>query len=289
MTTGRTPNLDLALPVQGELSGTWGDEVNNGITDYVDIAIAGTLTLNGDGSVTLANTQGAAAGDNIGSTTAQYAVIKVTGTLTTTKVITAPSSSKTYVVINAATGGSVTVKASGQTGVTVAVGETAHIAFNGTDYVLVAGTQQYPGAGMAVSTGTGWGTSKATPTGDVVGTSDTQTLTNKRITPRIVTIADAATITPTGDTADEYTVTALAQAASVAAPSGTPTDGQKLVLRIKDNGVARALTWTTTSGAYRVVGTTLPTTTTAGKVTYVGCIYNGQDVFWDVVAVATQA
>ena len=289
MTTGRTPNLDLALPVQGELSGTWGDEVNNGITDYVDIAIAGTLTLNGDGSVTLANTQGAAAGDNIGSTTAQYAVIKVTGTLTTTKVITAPSSSKTYVVINAATGGSVTVKASGQTGVTVAVGETAHVAFNGTDYVLVAGTQQYPGAGMAVSTGTGWGTSKATPTGDVVGTSDTQTLTNKRITPRIVTIADAATITPTGDTADEYTVTALAQAASVAAPSGTPTDGQKLVLRIKDNGVARALTWTTTSGAYRVVGTTLPTTTTAGKVTYVGCIYNGQDVFWDVVAVATQA
>ena len=140
MTTAYSTNLGLALPVEGELSGTWGDMVNNGITDYVDIAVAGTLTLTGDGAVTLANTNGTAAGTNIGSTTAQYAVIKVTGTLTTTKVITAPSASKTYVVINAATGGSVTVKASGQTGVTVAVGEKAYIAFNGTDYVQIAGS-----------------------------------------------------------------------------------------------------------------------------------------------------
>jgi hypothetical protein len=41
--------------------------------------------------------------------------------------------------------------------------------------------QVYPGAGMAVSTGTAWGTSKTTPSGDVVGTTDTQTLTNKTI------------------------------------------------------------------------------------------------------------
>jgi hypothetical protein len=140
MTTGRTDNLKLALPVQGELSGTWGDTVNNGITDYVDIAVAGTLTLTGDGAVNLSLTEGAAAGTNIGSTTAQYAIIKVTGTLTTTKVITAPASSKTYVVINAATGGSVTVKASGQTGVTVAVGEKAYVAFSDTDYVKIAGS-----------------------------------------------------------------------------------------------------------------------------------------------------
>lgn len=135
-----TSNLSLVTPTQGTLSGAWGDTVNNGITEYVDIAVAGTLTLNGDGAVTLANTVGDASSANIGSTTAQYAILRVTGTLTGTKVITAPSSSKTYTVINDATGGSVTVKASGQTGVTVAVGEKANIAFNGTDYVLVAGT-----------------------------------------------------------------------------------------------------------------------------------------------------
>jgi hypothetical protein len=138
MTTGATTLLSLALPVEGELDGTWGDVVNYGITDYVDIAVAGTLTLNGDGAVTLANTAGDSAGTNIGSTTAQYAIIKITGTLTTTKVITAPSTSKTYIVDNAATGGVVTFKASGQTGVSVAVAEKCTVYYNGTDYVKVA-------------------------------------------------------------------------------------------------------------------------------------------------------
>jgi hypothetical protein len=147
MTTGATGQLGLALPVQGELSGTWGDTVNNGLTQYINIAIAGTLTLTGDGAVTLANTTGDASASNVTSTltgagtvTAQFAIVKVTGTLTVAKVVTGPSYSKTYTVVNSATGGIVTFKASGQTGVSVAVGETAFVYFNGTDYVKVAGT-----------------------------------------------------------------------------------------------------------------------------------------------------
>lgn len=147
MTTGATGQLGLALPVQGELSGTWGDTVNNGITQYTNIAIAATLTLTNDGAVTLANTTGDASASNIvstltgaGTVTAQFAIVRVTGTLTTAKVVTAPSYSKTYVVVNAATGGIVTFKASGQTGVSIAVGESAWVYFNGTDYVKLAGT-----------------------------------------------------------------------------------------------------------------------------------------------------
>jgi len=139
-----TGQLGLLTPTQGTLSGTWGDTVNNGITEYTNLAIAATLTLTGDGAVTLANTTGSASASNITSTlagagtvTAQHAVVRVSGALTTTKVITAPSYSKTYVVINDATGGSVTIKASGQTGVTVAVADKALVAFNGTDYVRV--------------------------------------------------------------------------------------------------------------------------------------------------------
>jgi hypothetical protein len=147
MTTGATGQLGLALPVQGELSGTWGDTVNNGITQYTNIAIAATLTLTNDGAVTLANTTGDATASNIvssltgaGTVTAQFAIVRVTGTLTTAKVVTAPSYSKTYTVVNAATGGIVTFKASGQTGVSIAVGESAFVYYNGTDYVKVSST-----------------------------------------------------------------------------------------------------------------------------------------------------
>ena len=145
MTTGATGQLGLALPVQGELSGTWGDTVNNGITQYTNIAIAATLTLTNDGAVTLANTTGDASASNITSTltgagtvTAQFAIVRVTGTLTVAKVVTGPSYSKTYVVDNAATGGIVTFKAAGQSGVSIAVGEKCSVYFNGTDYVKVA-------------------------------------------------------------------------------------------------------------------------------------------------------
>lgn len=99
-------------------------------------------------------------------------------------------------------------------------------------------------------------------------------------------IASAATITP-DITESQYNITALATNATIAAPAAGK-DGQQLRIRIKDNGTARTLTWTTTSGGYRAIGNTLPTTTTAGKVTYIGLIYNAQDTFWDVIASATQ-
>ena len=145
MATGATGQLGLALPVQGELTGTWGNTVNNAITEYTNIAIAATLTLTNDGAVTLANTTGTDLATNItssltgaGTVTAQFAVVQITGTLTTTKVITAPSYSKTYVVDNTTATFGVTFKASGQTGVTVAAGEKCTVYFNGTDYVKVA-------------------------------------------------------------------------------------------------------------------------------------------------------
>ena len=166
-----TGQLGLVTPTQGTLSGTWGDTVNNGITEYVNIAIAGTLSFAGDGAITLANTTGTSSATNIGSTTAQYMVIRVTGTLTTTKVITGPSYSKIYLVDNAATGGSVTFKASGQTGVTVAVGERTFVYYNGTDYVKASENTVNLATGvtgtLAVANG-GTGTTTSTGTGNTV-------------------------------------------------------------------------------------------------------------------------
>jgi len=156
-----TGQLQLLTPTQGTLSGTWGDTVNNGITEYVNIAIAGTLSFAGDGAITLANTVGSASASNIGSTTAQYAVIRVTGTLTTTKSITGPSYSKIYLVDNAATGGAVSFLRSGQvTPVSIAVGEKAFVYFNGTDYVKLSSASS-TGVVPIASGGTGQTTATA--------------------------------------------------------------------------------------------------------------------------------
>lgn len=155
--------------------------------------------------------------------------------------------------------------------------------------VAYGGTGATTLTGLVVGNGTSAMTTVTAPTGAVVGTTDTQTLTNKRITSRVDSVASGSTLTPDADAFDQFNVTALATDPTIAAPTGTPTDGQKLIIRIKDNGTSRTITWTTSSGAYRAVGVTLPTTTTANKTVYVGCTYNSAATYWDVVAVAQEA
>lgn len=122
-------------------------------------------------------------------------------------------------------------------------------------------------------------------TGAIVGTTNTQTLTNKRVTERVVTTADDATAVIDVDATDQYQLTAMANATTIST-TGTPTAGQKLIIRLKDNGTSRGLTW---DGVFRAVGVTLPTATTISKTVYIGCIYNLTDTKWDAVAVALEA
>jgi hypothetical protein len=164
-----TTLLGLVTPTQGTLSGTWGDTVNYGITDYVDIAIAGTLSFSGDGAITLANTTGSASGNAITTTTAQYMVIRVTGTLTTPKIITGPSYSKLYLVDNAATGSTVSFIRAGQTpAVSIAVGEKAFVYYNGTDYVKISSISS-TGVLPVASGGTNASTASITSFNNITG------------------------------------------------------------------------------------------------------------------------
>jgi hypothetical protein len=112
----------------------------------------------------------------------------------------------------------------------------------------------------------------------------TQTLTNKRITKRVVTTTDDATAVINTDITDVYELSAIANATEFTL-TGTPTDGQTLVIRFKDAGVSKALTWT----GFTEVGVTLPTATTAGKQHVVGCMYNDAESEWQVLAVAEEA
>ena len=179
MTVNYTTNLALGQPVTGTESGTWGDDVNNSVTSYLDIAISGSLALTSASftanALTLANTQGTSAATNIGVTTAQYYVLKISS-LAANVTITAPSVSKTYLVVNADASYSVTVKAASQTGISIAPGERATVYYNAatTDYIKVTSsvvsnlTGTLPvangGTGVTTSTGTGNTVLSASPT-----------------------------------------------------------------------------------------------------------------------------
>jgi hypothetical protein len=105
--------------------------------------------------------------------------------------------------------------------------------------------------------------------------TNTRTLTNTRVSPRAVTVASAATHTIDADAVDYFTVTAQSAAVTFAAPVGTPTAGQRLMIRLRDNGAARAITWNAVFVSSGVAS--LPTTTVINKSHHIGLI-------WDEVA-----
>ena len=117
--------------------------------------------------------------------------------------------------------------------------------------------------------------------------SSTSLWKNKAFTfiPNIQSVTSAATVTPT-TLNDEVVITAQAVALALANPIGTAVQGQSLIIRIKDNGTARAITYDT---QYRAIGVTLPTTTVISKTVYLGFIYNSTDTKWDCIGVSQQA
>ena len=217
MTTGATTLLGLALPVQGELSGAWGDVINNYMTQYLDSAIAGTNTLSADADVTLTKTTGA----SLTGTSSQYAVLLCTGSRAAQRTITVPAASKTYIVINSTTGGLAVkiVGAGPTTGITVANGTIAQVVWNGTDFLVTSVVSTVGvtpvvngGTGVTTSTGTGSVVLSTSPTlvtpalgtpSALVGTNITGTATaftssnvttNANLTGMVTSVGNVATV-----------------------------------------------------------------------------------------------
>jgi hypothetical protein len=107
------------------------------------------------------------------------------------------------------------------------------------------------------------------------------------VKPKTNTVASDAVPAINTDTTDIFTITALAVAITSMTTNltGTPVNGQKLTVRFKDNGAARAITW---GASFASRGATLPTTTVLGKYLYVGFIYNSTAAVWDCVAVSQE-
>jgi len=180
--------LKVELIGTGDQSGTWGVTTNLNLGTILEDAIAGTAIVDVTaGNVTLTSLDGAA-------DQARCMILKITGSPGVSRNVIAPSSSKTYVVINQSNA-EIVLKGSATTGVTVASGDEVLLAWDGLDFVTVGsssgGSGDVVGPASATAnaivlfdgtTGKLIKNSTATlPSGTLVGTSDSQTLTNKTI------------------------------------------------------------------------------------------------------------
>ena len=267
-TGGAAPVLDLASGIA--TAGTTGS-----------VSLIPVVTIDTYGRVTSITT----AANPQGTVTSVTATSPVASTGGATPVISMPAAttsvsgyltSTDWTTFNGKGSGTVT---------SVAATVPSFLSVSGSP-ITTSGTLAITLSGTALPIANG-GTGATTLAGASIATyTGTETLTNKRIDPRVTSAASASSLTPSVATADVYAYTALAAGLTINAPTGTPVDGDKLMFRLLDNGTSRSLTWDAT---YTVIGVTLPTATTISKTTYVGCIYNANNTRWDVIAVTTQA
>jgi hypothetical protein len=237
MATNYTSLLGFALPTTGELSGTWGTTVNDSITELVEDAIAAAATASvASGDWTLTTTGSGAANQ------ARCAILIPTGSPGVSRNIIAPSQSKAYIVINQSNA-AVVLKGAATTGVTIAAGERALTAWNGSDFVNV-------------SSGDVDGPSSATD--NAIARFDGTT--GKLIQNSAVTIADT-TGDITGGAYNKVTITAPATSATLTIANGkTLTANNSLTLAGTD-----ATTMTFPSTSQTVAGLGLAQTFTAAQ------------------------
>lgn len=128
------------------------------------------------------------------------------------------------------------------------------------------------------------GTTMTLPTANasLIGKATTDTLTNKRFTPRVGSTTSSATPTINTDNVDVYKLTA--QAVDITSfttnLSGTPADNDVLIIQITGTA-ARAITW---GSAFEASTVALPTTTVSTAMLAVAFMYNTATSKWRCVA-----
>ena len=162
-----TTLLGLNLPTTGSEPGVWGDDINLGTTTLIEISIAGTNNITYDGDVTLSVSNGSSGSSFTSTVTtststgiAQYYILNLSGSRAAPRTITAPTSSRVFLVTNATTV-AYTIKKSGGTGITVAASETCVVYYNTVtaDYAkgpsnVATGVLAPAGGGTGVANGT---------------------------------------------------------------------------------------------------------------------------------------
>jgi len=174
MSSTYSTNLAIELIGTGDQAGNWGSTTNTNLGTLLEQAISGYVTqaVSTGTDTTLAMTNGASA-------TARNIFIELTGTGGASTNLVVPSNKKLYFIYNNTTG-AVTVKVSGQTGVSVPAAAKIALVSNGTD--IVTATNYMTGATFPSPTLTGV---PVAPTA-AVGTSTTQIATTAFVNAAIV-------------------------------------------------------------------------------------------------------
>lgn len=313
------PLSQFALTTSAQLRGVLSDETGTGAAVFATSPTLVTPVLGTPTSATLTNATGLPVSGIAASTVTALGVGSVELGHASDTTVARSGAGDITIEGNAVyrAGGTDVPVADGGTGRStsttayglIAAGTTA----TGAHQTLAAGatTEVLVGGGAAAlpawTTATGSGapvraTSPAlvTPTGIVKGdvglgnvdnTSNAteraavRTLTNAAIAPRVNTTTSSATPAINVDTTDLFTITALAAAITsmTSGLTGTPVNGQKLLIRIKDNATARAITWGASFVSSGVA--TLLATTVISKTHLVGFIYDSTAAVWVCVAV----
>jgi len=143
-------NLALELIATGDQSGTWGNTTNTNLGTLIEQAISGYVTYSCSGGTDTITIPSGASG------TARNMYIELTGTGGGT--VQVPANKKLYFFYNN-TASAITVKVSGQTGVSIPAGIKTVVVSNGTDVVAALNsfgstlTVPYGGTGATTLTG----------------------------------------------------------------------------------------------------------------------------------------
>jgi hypothetical protein len=136
MASTYSTNLRLELIGTGDQQGTWGVTTNTNLGTLLEQAICGydSVTVSDAGNTTLTVNNGS-------SDQSRNMILNLTGTISAARNVICPAISKVYIVKNATTGGyAVTLKVSGQTGVSIPNGSTLIVYVDGTDARIVTGS-----------------------------------------------------------------------------------------------------------------------------------------------------